>query len=102
MFLPSSAHVAYPDGDNLEMDAEALCPQSHPVKVPRIFMERHWDVAAFTDAAHLSRAKNRTQRALRDSVLAADPTAFVLANGDTTGYGCASSSIVVAESSRSR
>ena len=44
------------------MDKKALCPSSHPKKVPRIFMERHWDVLAFLNDPHLALAKNRTQR----------------------------------------
>lgn len=53
-------HVAYP---NLVMSGE--CPEGYPVRLPSLFYEIIWDTYAFKDKQG----------------------EFVLANGDTTGYG---------------
>ncbi|QIW99546.1 hypothetical protein AMS68_005064 [Peltaster fructicola] len=56
-------HVVYPDGD-IE---EGICPSSHPIRLPHIFMENQFDLHKVVDQVK--------------------PDSFVLAQGDNTGYG---------------
>ena len=39
LWLPKSAHMSYPAGDNIR---QSPCPMSHPIRVPLIMMEVTW------------------------------------------------------------
>lgn len=58
-----TAHVVYPDGD-IE---NGVCPGSHPIRLPHIFMENQFDVDKVASLVK--------------------PDSFVLAMGDDTGFG---------------
>lgn len=55
------SHVAYPD-----LVITGDCPDTHPVRLPGLFYETIWDMAAYSD---------------RDGI-------FVISNGDPTGKQC--------------
>lgn len=58
-----SAHYAYPEGD-VQM---APCPSTHPIRLPHIFIENQFDLHSVVDQVK--------------------PNTFVLAQGDSTGFG---------------
>lgn len=61
------SHMAYPENNE-----SGACPSTHPVRIVTLFYEMMWDVNSW--ASMRSQGLNATQP-------------FVLANGDSTGYG---------------
>jgi hypothetical protein len=64
------SHVAYPADGNL--NGGAVCPASHPVRIPQLFLETMWDTRQFNNKAEWP--ENGDQP-------------FVFSTGDTTGFG---------------
>ncbi|KAF2171744.1 hypothetical protein M409DRAFT_63346 [Zasmidium cellare ATCC 36951] len=58
-----SAHYSYPEGDV----QSGPCPSSHPIRLPHIFIENQFDLHSVVDQVK--------------------PNTFVLAQGDSTGFG---------------